>query len=113
MKPVLPEKIVERRGKALFSEQYESVLAGSQADEVRSLLDDSILARLGLANAAALRNIVERYQVAPRRHSSLQLADLVALDMACREILGEPIFHVEATAGILGKNDAKSSNARI
>ncbi len=92
MKGVLPEKVARRWGKARFSPQYDAVLAGSQAQEVRRLMEHSVLVRLGLVDPEALRGIVARYQNAPELNSSLQIADWVALEIECREMLKEPIF---------------------
>ena len=108
MHGILPEKIARRRGKAEFSEHYESVLAGSQAREVRALLHDSVLTRLGVLDPEALKEVVERYQKAPGMSSSLQVSELVALDLMCREFLGEPGFP-ERYAGNNAKSSAQSN----
>jgi len=91
MKEILPEKVLQRRGKGAFMQLYDAVLAGSQAKEVSALFLDPVLARLGLVDGRALRTLVERYQNAPDITSSLVVSDLVAIEIACREILGEPI----------------------
>ncbi len=110
MQGVLPEKILQRRGKAEFSPQYSAVLAGSQATEVRNIFNDSVLVRLGLADGNALRALVEKYQKAPATNTSLQISDWVALEIAGREILGEQI-HIPAGEGELSaKNALQSGN---
>ncbi len=91
MRGVLPEKILQRRGKAEFSPQYSAVLAGSQANEVRDILNDSVLERLGLLDGDVLRAQVAQYQIAPATNTTMRISDYVALEIACREILGEPI----------------------
>jgi asparagine synthase (glutamine-hydrolysing) len=91
MRGVLPEKILQRRGKAEFSPQYSIVLAGSQANEVRDIIKDSVLARLGLLDGDVLREQIEQYQNGPGTNTSVWISDLIALEIACREILGERI----------------------
>jgi asparagine synthetase B (glutamine-hydrolysing) len=89
MKDILPEKVLRRRGKGIFLELYDSVLAGTQAREVRALLERSVLVRLGLADATVIGNLIKRYQSSPEISSTLVVSDLVAVEIACREILGE------------------------
>jgi hypothetical protein len=69
---------------------YDSVLAGSQAREVSALLSQSILMKLGLVDPLVLENLVKSYQISPDISSTLVISDLVALELICREILGEP-----------------------
>jgi asparagine synthase (glutamine-hydrolysing) len=89
MKGIVPEQILERRGKGIFSQQYDAVLAGTQAAEVRALVENSILVRLGIADQSAMRTVVERYQKGVDFALSLTVSDIVALELMCREILGE------------------------
>jgi asparagine synthase (glutamine-hydrolysing) len=90
LKELLPEKVLRRRGKGMFLPVYDSVLAGSQAREVSALLSQSILVKLGLADPLVLEDLVKSYQISPDISSTLVISDLVALELICREILGEP-----------------------
>jgi asparagine synthase (glutamine-hydrolysing) len=99
MKDLLPEKVLLRRGKGAFLQLYGAVLAGSQAREVRSLLEDSVLARLGLVDADALRDLVERYQNTLDITLSAPVSDLLSVELACRDIIGEPIPRLDAAGG--------------
>ena len=110
LKDVLPEKVLRRRGKGIFLQLYDSVLAGSQAAEVRSLLDHSVLVRLGLADAHVLRNLVKTYQSAPEINSTLVVSDLIAMEIACREMLGEPTFGADSDGETLAKNATQSGS---
>jgi asparagine synthetase B (glutamine-hydrolysing) len=99
MKDLLPEKVLLRRGKGAFLQLYGAVLAGSQAREVRSLLEDSVLARLGLVDADALRDLVERYQNTLDITLSAPVSDLLSVELACLDIIGEPIPRLDAAGG--------------
>src|ERR1019366_409268 len=98
-------------GKGIFLQLYDSVLAGSQANEVRALLDNSVLVRLGLADVDVLRDLVKKYQSAPEITSTLVVSDLVALEIKCREILGEPRSATESGRGKFAKNGAQPANS--
>jgi asparagine synthase (glutamine-hydrolysing) len=89
MKGIVPELILKRRGKVIFQQQYDSVLAGSQAHEVKALSENSVLVRLGIADARVMRNIVAKYQSELDIGLSLPISDMIALELMCREILGE------------------------
>ena len=70
---------------------FDSVLRGSQANEVRALFDDPVLARLGLLNPQAARRLIESYQIAPKIGETLMVSELLGIEIFCREVLGEPI----------------------
>jgi asparagine synthase (glutamine-hydrolysing) len=89
MKNIVPERILKRRGKGIFVPLYDAVLAGSQASEVKALAENSLLARLGVADAKGLRNMVQRYQSSPEITSTVVISDLIALELICREMVGE------------------------
>ena len=89
MKGIVPDQILQRRGKGVFTPQFDSVLAGSQAQQVKSMSENSVLVRLGVADAGVLRALVAQYQNCPEDGTSLVISDLIALELICREILGE------------------------
>jgi asparagine synthase (glutamine-hydrolysing) len=89
MKGLVPEPILQRRGKGVFVQQFDSVLAGSQAHEVEALSENSVLVRLGVADGRVMRNMVQKYQTELDVGLSLPVSDLIALELMCREILGE------------------------
>jgi asparagine synthase (glutamine-hydrolysing) len=107
MKQVVPGKVLKRRGKGIFQGIYDSVLAGTQAKEVRALFENSVLVGLGLADAEVLRNLLKRYQNAPEISLSPQISDLVALELRCRDILGEPSAIVASSEFIRPAADAR------
>jgi asparagine synthase (glutamine-hydrolysing) len=92
MKALLPEKVRHRQGKGAFLPQYDSVLAGSQAEEVRALFENSVLARLGMTDENEVQNLVKAYQSTPKLISTRAIADLVGLEIECREVFGEKAF---------------------
>ncbi len=98
MKGILPDKVRQRRGKGMFVPLYDSVLAGTQAREVAGLFDDSALVRLGLADAEVLQNMVRKYQAAPEFFSTQSVSILVALELQCRDILGDSLSATELSA---------------
>jgi asparagine synthase (glutamine-hydrolysing) len=91
MKGILPDEVLLRRGKGEFAHMFDSVLRGSQANEVRALFDDPVLARLGLLNPQAARRLIESYQIAPKIGETLMVSELLGIEIFCREVLGEPI----------------------
>ena len=109
MTNIVPERILKRRGKGMFLQLYDSVLAGSQAHEVQALVEDSVLARLGIVDANVLRNQVKQYQSSPHMTSTVPVSDVVALEILCREILEEPGPIRQTGEGISAKNAAQST----
>ncbi len=89
MKHTLPEPIRRRRGKGMFLTLYDSVLAGTQASEVRALFDHSILVSLGIADSEAIQSLLRRYQASPDLGSTLKVCELVVQEIACRDMVGE------------------------
>jgi asparagine synthase (glutamine-hydrolysing) len=89
MRNVVPERILKRRGKGIFVPLYDAVLAGSQASEVKALAENSLLVQLGVADTKVLRNLVRHYQGNPENGSTVVIWDLIALELICREMLGE------------------------
>lgn len=87
MRRTLPDAIRRRRGKGMFLALYDAVLAGSAAAEVRALFEDSVLVRLGVGDAGAIRSLVEEYQRHPSIGSTMKVSDLVGLEITYREIL--------------------------
>lgn len=73
----------------MFLTLYDSVLAGTQASEVRALFDHSILVRLGIADSEAVQNLLRRYQASPDLGSTLKVCELVVQEIACRDMVGE------------------------
>lgn len=96
MKGTLPEVVRRRRGKGMFVALYEWVLTGSQASQVRALFQDSILVKLGVVDAEVVRNLIKEYQIRPVHAVTPTISDLVTLEIACREILGETTFRTGA-----------------
>jgi asparagine synthase (glutamine-hydrolysing) len=113
MKGILPEEVQLRRGKGEFSHIFYSVLGGSQAAEVRALFDDPILARLGVLDAQAARNLVRDYQNAPQTGDSRAVSEVLALEIACRQILGEPIDKALFGRAGSNRNAAQSGSSGI
>jgi len=90
MKGILPEGVRLRRGKGMFVPMYDSVLAGSRAEEVRALFHDPIIAQVGVGNPGAIRAVVDAYQRDPSvLGSAMRVSELIGLEMTYREILGE------------------------
>jgi hypothetical protein len=80
----------------MFVALYEWVLTGSQASQVRALFQDSILVKLGVVDAEVVRNLIKEYQIRPVHAVTPTISDLVTLEIACREILGETTFRTGA-----------------
>jgi hypothetical protein len=47
------------------------------------------LVQLGVADTKVLRNLVRHYQGNPENGSTVVIWDLIALELICREMLGE------------------------
>ena len=88
MKGIMPETVRLRRGKGMFVQLYDSVLAGSQAREVAALFENSTVAKLGVANGDVLQSIVRDYQANPDAFSTQAVSILVGLELQCRDIVG-------------------------
>jgi hypothetical protein len=108
MKNIVPERILKRRGKGIFVPLYDAVLAVSQANEVKALAENSLLARLGVADAKVLRNMVQRYQSSPEISSTVVISDLIALELICREMVGESAPLPKINEHISAENAAQS-----
>lgn len=108
MQSIVPDRILKRRGKGIFMPLYDAVLAGTQANQVKALVENPILARLGVADAKVLRNLVERYQSRPEITSTVVISDLIALELICREMLGESAPLVKASEPIPAEKMAQS-----
>ena len=113
MRGILPDKVLWRRGKGEFAHMFDSVLGGSQANEVRALFDDPILAQLGLLDAQAARGLINSYQSAPKMGQTLVVSELVAIETFCREVLGDPISKMTPVKEIIRGNAAQSGSSGI
>jgi len=111
MKGILPDKVRQRRGKGMFLPLYDSVLAGSQAKEVAALFDDSVLVRLGLADAEVLRNMIKKYQAAPEVFSTQSVSLLVSLELQCRDMLGESFGAAESSGPSRSEPPSHAANS--
>ena len=108
MKDLVPEKILQRRGKGIFMPLYDAVLAGTQANQVKALVENPLLGRLGVADAKVMRNLVQRYQSSPELTSTVAISDLIALELICRDMLGESLSLVRTGELIPAENMAQS-----
>ncbi len=113
MQGILPEKVLRRRGKGMFLQLYDAVLADTQAAEVKDLMEHSVLVKLGLADNLVVQNLIKSYQSAPEINSTLVVSDLVALELACRGMLGEPPFAPDPVAATTAGDAIGAANSRI
>jgi asparagine synthase (glutamine-hydrolysing) len=108
MQGIVPELILQRRSKGIFLEQYDAVLAGTQAQEVKRLSENLVLVRLGIADASVVRTLIDGYQHHPEIGLSLVVSDLIALELRCREILGECQHTIATDEEVSSENAAQS-----
>jgi asparagine synthase (glutamine-hydrolysing) len=84
MRGIVPEAVLRRRIKTEFSAPIDRELRTRQADAVRILFEDSLLAKMGAVNQRELSKTYDEYRRGSRRYLTGTIETLVGLELWCR-----------------------------